>query len=112
MSNRLTYVPLEVADQFDDFIVKKYDRVLGCVRARTRDYSILSVIKLLYQIRITSLSFSDLYKKSNIRMKTSYLSYLHFCLDYGFITKKPQKPNLMMYAITEKGNTMLGFFKK
>jgi len=42
MRARLTYVPIEVADQFDDFIIQRGEQVLDAVKARTRDYSTLS----------------------------------------------------------------------
>ena len=111
MKARLTYVPIEVADQFDDFIIQRDEQVLGAVKARTRDYSTLSLIKLLYQIRNNSMTFSDLYTKSKIRMKKSFLNYLRLCLDYDFITKKPSGANVL-YSITENGTTMLDLFMK
>ncbi len=111
MKARLTYVPLDVAEQFDDFIIQRDEQVLGAVKARTRDYSTLSLIKLLYQIRTNSMTFSDLYAKSKIRMKKSFLNYLHLCLDYDFITKKPVGANVL-YSITENGTTMLNLFMK
>ena len=111
MKARLTYVPLDVAEQFDDFIIQRDEQVLGAVKARTRDYSTLSLIKLLYQIRTNSMTFSDLYAKSKIRMKKSFLNYLHLCLDYDFITKKPSGANVL-YSITENGTTMLDLFMK
>ena len=75
MKTRLTYVPIEVADQFDDFIIQRNEQVLDAVKARTRDYSTLSLLKLLYQLRGSSLTFSELYNKSKIRMKKSFLNY-------------------------------------
>ena len=111
MKARLTYVPLDVAEQFDDFIIQRDEQVLGAVKARTRDYSTLSLIKLLYQIRTNSMTFSDLYAKSKIRMKKSFLNYLHLCLDYDFITKKPVGANVL-YSITENGTTRLNLFMK
>ena len=111
MKARLTYVPLDVAEQFADFIIQRDEQVLGAVKARTRDYSTLSLIKLLYQIRTNSMTFSDLYAKSKIRMKKSFLNYLHLCLDYDFITKKPVGANVL-YSITENGTTMLNLFMK
>ena len=48
---RLTYLPLEVAEQFEDFIIKKDEQVLDAIRAKTKDYSTLSLLKLLYQLR-------------------------------------------------------------
>ena len=111
MRARLTYVPLDVAEQFDDFIIQREEQVLDAVRARTRDYSTLSLIKLLYQLRNNSMTFSDLYDKSKIRMKRSFLNYLHLCLNYEFITKKSVGPNVI-YSITENGTTMLDLFTK
>ena len=67
MRARLTYVPLEVADQFEDFIIERDEQVLDAVRARTRDYSTLTLLKLLYQLRGNPMTFSDLYSKSKIR---------------------------------------------
>jgi len=111
MRARLTYVPIDVADQFNDFIIQRHEQVLDAVKARTRDYSTLSLLKLLYQLRSNSMTFSDLYSKSKIRMKRSFLNYLHLCLNYQFITKKPIGPNVI-YSITENGTTMLELFMK
>ncbi|HEY7367774.1 MAG TPA: hypothetical protein VH562_04870 [Nitrosopumilaceae archaeon] len=109
MRARLTYIPLEVADQFGDFIIRRDEQVLDAVRARARDFSTLSLLKLLYQVRSGPMTFSDLYSKSKIRMKRSFLNYLHLCVDYNFIEKKSVGPN-MIYSITDKGITMLNLF--
>jgi len=106
---RLTYVPLEVADQFGDFIIKRDEQILDAVKARTRDYSTLSLLKLLYQLRGNPMTFSDLYSKSKIRMKKSFLNYLHLCVDYNFVKKEPMGSNVI-YSITDKGRTMLSLF--
>ena len=111
MRARLTYVPLDVAEQFDDFIIQRDEQVLDAIKARTRDYSTLSLLKLLYQIRNNSMTFSELYAKSKIRMKKSFLNYLDLCLNYQFITKKPIGSNVI-YSITENGSTMLELFMK
>ena len=47
MRTRLTYIPVEVADQFNDFIIKRDEQVLDTVKARTKDFSTLSLLKLL-----------------------------------------------------------------
>ena len=111
MRARLTYVPLEVAEQFEDFIIKRDEQILDAVKARTRDYSTLSLLKLLYQLRGNPMTFSDLYSKSKIRMKKSFLNYLHLCVDYNFIKKEPIGSN-MIYSITDKGRVMLNLFMK
>jgi predicted transcriptional regulator len=109
MRTRLTYVPVEVADQFDDFIIQRGEQVLNTVKARTKDFSTLSLLKLLYQVKTKKMSFSELYSKSNIRMKKSFLNYLHLCINYNFLEKNAVGPN-MIYSITEKGQTMLELF--
>ena len=109
MKTRLTYVPVDVADQFEDFIIHREEQVLDAVKARTRDFSTLSLLKLLYQVRYNPMTFSDLYLKSKIRMKRSFLNYLHLCVDYNFVSKKAVGPNVI-YSITDKGMTMLDLF--
>ena len=109
MQSRLTYVPLEVADQFEDFIIERDVQVLDAVKARTRDYSTLSLLKLLYQLKGNPMTFSNLYAKSKIRMKKSFLNYLHLCVNYNFIKKEPIGPNVI-YTITDKGRIMLNLF--
>ncbi|GIS96260.1 MAG: hypothetical protein CM1200mP23_0660 [Nitrososphaerota archaeon] len=109
MRARLTYIPIEVAEQFDDFIIQRDEQILNTVKARTKDFSTLSLLKLLYQVKTKEMSFSELYSKSNIRMKKSFLNYLHLCMNYNFIEKQAVGPN-MIYSITEKGETMLELF--
>ena len=109
MKARLTYIPIEVAEQFDDFIIQRDEQILNTVKARTKDFSTLSLLKLLYQVKTREMSFSELYSKSNIRMKKSFLNYLHLCMNYNFIEKQAVGPN-MIYSITEKGETMLELF--
>jgi hypothetical protein len=109
MKARLTYIPIEVADQFEDFIIKRDEQILDAVKARTRDYSTLSLLKLLYQLRCSPMTFSDLYSKSKIRMKKSFLNYLHLCVDYNFVKKEAVGSNVV-YSITEKGQIMLNLF--
>lgn len=105
----MTYMPVEVADQFSEFIIKRDEQVLDAVKTRTRDFSTISILKLLYQLRCEPITFSDLYVKSNIRMKRSFLNYLHLCMTYNFIRKEPIGSN-MVYFITDKGRTMLNLF--
>ena len=111
MKARLTYIPIEVADQFNDFIIHRDEQVLDAVKARTKDFSTLSLLKLLYQIRTSSMTFSELYSKSNIRMKRSFLNYLDLCITYDFVRKKPVRQNVI-YSITEKGIIMLNLFTR
>ncbi len=109
MKARLTYVPIEVAEQFDDFIIYRDEEVLDAVKARTRDFSTLSLLKLLYQVKSNPMTFSDLYTKSKIRMKRSFLNYIDLCLKYNFLKKEAVGPNVI-YSITDNGAIMLNLF--
>jgi len=109
MRARLTYVALEVADKFEGFIIQRDEQVLDAVRAKTKDFSTLSLLKLLYQLNANPMTFSDLYLKSKIRMKKSFLNYLHFCVEYRFIEKQRVGSNVI-YSITDKGKIMLDLF--
>ena len=60
MRARLTYIPIEVAEQFDDFIIQRDEQILNTVKARTKDFSTLSLLKLLYQVKTKEMSFSEL----------------------------------------------------
>ena len=109
MRARLTYVPLEVAERFEGFIIQRDEQVLDAVRAKTKEFSTLSLLKLLYQLNSNPMTFSDLYSKSKIRMKRSFLNYLHFCVEYKFIEKERVGSNVI-YSITDKGRIMLELF--
>ena len=55
------------------------------------------------------MTFTNLYSKSKIRMKRSFLNYLHLCVNYNFIEKEAVGPNVI-YTITDKGRVMLNLF--
>ncbi len=40
MRARLTYVPLEVAERFEGFIIQRDEQVLDAVRAKTKDLNL------------------------------------------------------------------------
>jgi len=76
-------------------------------------------LKLLYQLKGNPMTFSHLYSKSKIRMKKSFLNYLHLCVNYNFIEKETVGPNVIytitdkpnvIYTITDKGRIMLNLF--
>ena len=109
MKARLTYIPLEVADQLGSFIIQRDAQVMDAVKARAKDFSTLTLIKLLYQVSCRPMTFTDLYMSSKIRMKRSFLNYLHLCIDYNFLNREPFGDSVY-YSITERGRVMLGLF--
>jgi hypothetical protein len=106
---RLTYIPLEIAERVDDFIILRDEQILDAVKTRTHDFNTLSLLKLLYQLSCEPMTFTDLYTSSKIRMKRSFLNYLHLCVEYNFVTKRSVGQNVI-YSITERGSTMLNLF--
>lgn len=109
MRARLTYIPVDIADHFEDFIITRDEQILDAVKARTRDFSTLSLLKLLYQLRYGPMTFSNLYTNSKIRMKRSFLNYLHLCIEYNFVSKETIEPNVI-YTLTDRGRRMLDLF--
>lgn len=62
------------------------------------------------------LTFTQLFINSNIKFKTSFLKYAHYCKDKQFITSKPgiskdanrgQGRAVVWYSITDKGRAFL-----
>ncbi len=106
---RMTYVPVEIASRLDDFIISRSGEALDAVMARTHDYNTLSVLKLLYVLHGSPATFSELYAGSKIRMKKSFMRYLRFCINYGFVEKSGTYLDTV-YTITARGSVMLGLF--
>ena len=92
-------MPAEVAEEYGNFIIAKDEEVLGAVRAKTREFDTLSLLKLLYQLRSQSMTFSMLYSQSRIRMKRSFLNYLRLCVACGFVSREPKGVSVN-YTIT------------
>jgi len=51
MRARLTYVPLEVAERFEGFIIQRDEQVLDAVRAKTKDFSTFSLLETIVSIK-------------------------------------------------------------
>ena len=51
MRARLTYVPLEVAERFGGFIIKRDEQVLDAVRAKTKDFSTSLPAEIIISIK-------------------------------------------------------------
>lgn len=109
----MTYIPSDFLTMFKDFVISSDDDYIRTdeVRARVRDYSLLSIIKILYTLRGGELSFSNLYQRSRIRMKRSYLNYIDLCISYSMITKQMVGSN-MMYKLSDKGRLLLDLFMR
>ena len=71
MKNRLTYISKSTIEKYPQFLIKDEEDVFldgSVIKARLRDYSILSVLKTLDALQKTGqMNFSDLYVASKIR---------------------------------------------
>lgn len=118
MKNRFTYIKKDLLEKFPDFIISRdNDEMYDFVRVRVKDFSILTLLKILYPLTThESLTFSELYSISGIRMKATYLRYLNLSKSYAFVTRKElrrtprRKPYSVEYRITERGRIFLALF--
>ncbi|MDA7940719.1 MAG: hypothetical protein MPI95_05050 [Nitrosopumilus sp.] len=107
---RNTYVPAGVAEHFAHFMLEADPGCEGVVRAKSRGYTLLTLLKLLYAARQGPVGFSDLYAASGIRMKKSFLRYVHLCLECGLVAKSGKAhPS---YVVTERGAALMGLLHK
>ncbi len=109
MSTKPTYLPLEAADDLERFIVRRESVVGNAIKARTRNYNTLSILKLLYQLRGGSMTRAELYISSAFRLRSAFQNYLDFCLDCSFVRCEDGRKGAC-YAITEKGLSLLEIF--
>lgn len=109
MSLRLTYVPTDLVDLVPSFIASRAEEVSGSVRVHTHNCSVLSLVKTLHALRSGPLSYTDFFRRSEIRFKRSFHGYLSICMDYGFVTKT-RSGGPGAYAITDRGMAALDLF--
>lgn len=69
--------------------------------------SIIVLIKLLYPLLHEPKTFSELYRKSDICWKRSYLNYVNFAKQLNMINKSDN-----LYQITETGRIFLNIFRQ
>ena len=108
MTGRLMYIPKEIASNFGHAETLG-EGDLNTVKGRISDFSTVSILKILSQLRAGPKTFGNLYTHSGIRFKRSYIKYLHLCIKYGFLDREEQSPRVY-YSITSKGRTMLSLF--
>ena len=114
MKKRLTYVPNEIIEAIPEIVIKPFlDTGSDVSKLKTRQFDILSLLKLLNVAKYGPVRFSSFYKNSQIRMKKSFLNYLHFAVSHNFLVKGRWQ-NLqtypMEYHITDNGKNLLKLF--
>lgn len=106
---RPTYIRTEILESYPWIKGKKIDNILDyTVIKSTSDYTILSIIKILFPTK-QEINYTNLYLHSEIRMKRSFLYNLRFCLDHKLVTKRAESVQ-RFYKITDKGFDFLRLF--
>jgi len=101
----------DIMQAFPYFIKESQEISITSSRIRIRQFSVITIIKLLSALNHYDMSMSELYRMSNIIMKRSYLNYLKMCVNFGFMEKQ-NRGQYSYYHITEKGKTLLDLFRK
>ena len=110
MCAKLSYLPLETAENFDRFIVHREFVIGNSVKAKIRNYNTLSILKLLSQLRGgVPKTHAKLFVASMFRFRGSFQDYLDLCIDYGFI-KMSRIRKKTFYEITDKGLMLIQIF--
>ena len=110
MKKRLTYVPNEIIEAMPDMAIKSFkvnNTNSDVSKLKTHQFDILSLLKLLnVPKKYGYVGFTTLYLNSQIRMKKSFLNYLHFAVNHNFLTKN----GFREYGLTGNGKNLLKLF--
>ncbi len=113
MNNQyLTYFPKDFLEKFSWIKIRCTESTKLYDRGSTKsDFKIITIMKLLNVLcEEEKVCFTKLYFRSQIRMKVSFMNYLHFVLDRNFVVKNKVigGPGYVVeYSITEKGKMFL-----
>ena len=108
MKKRLTYVPNEIIEAIPEIIIKPFlDNNSDVSKLKARQFDILSLLKLLnVPKKYGYVGFTTLYLNSQIRMKKSFLNYLHFAVNHNFLSKN----SFREYGLIGNGKNLLKLF--
>ena len=104
MRTRLAYIKTDLLNKIPFVMQEMGQRRLDSTMIRQRQIDIANMIKVIYAAR-TPGSFGIIYSESKIRMKKSFILYLHFCERFDFIRQYNNS-----YTITPKGYRLLELF--
>jgi len=107
---RPSYIKTEILESYPWIKGEKVGNTLDYTKIKsTSDYTILSIIKILFPISKQEINYTNLYRHSGIRLKKSFLYNLRFCLDHKLVTKRAESVQ-RFYKITDKGFDFLRLF--
>ena len=76
-----------------------------------KDFSMISIIKMLSCLQAGDRPFHDFYLASGFGMKRSFINYSNMCRHFGLIEKEAVGKMYVYYRITEKGKLLLDLFR-
>ena len=100
----------DLVDQYPYFISEIKQKKLNHSRIKTKDFSLISIIKILECLYDGEKSFSNFYLLSGIGMKRSFLNYINLCSYFNLIEKE-RLGVYMYYRLKEKGKILLDLFR-
>jgi hypothetical protein len=109
---RHSMVDPDFMDQFPYFLLKMHkQKPNGIMETSLKEFKLTTLLKLIFPLRNSErLTWSDLFHKSNIIMKRSFLNYVGLCKEFDLITSIPEGPRVFYY-LTPKGNAFYSIFQ-
>ena len=104
---RQKYIKNDFIKRFPYLILdsKKGDSKYSIVK--TLNVSLVNILKILHVLRDRNVArYTDLLDESEIKMKATFLMYMHFCVDCNLIIKQND-----VYKITKKGLHLYDSFR-
>ena len=109
-----TYIQEDLLDAFPLFIEERLEKTTNHIRVIVKDFSVITIIKLLNVTRNEDVRFSKLHMLCGIRSKAQFLKYLHLCMDLKFIQRRKEGErdnDPTFYRTTFEGRILLDLFK-
>jgi hypothetical protein len=112
---RPTYIPHQIVKDFPFFIIKTVGSEQGLEKVHERDFSIISVLKLMDCMVKEEVQYSKLFYLSGFRHKKSFDNYMNFCKHFKLIEGRKHEEvhqQMIFYKATAKGRNFIDLFKE
>lgn len=106
-----TRIRNETLEQFPYFINKILSNTSSHTRIIVKNFSTLTIIKMLHCLENNERNASEFYLKSGVGMKRVFLRYVNLCLEFRLIQKERCGAKNVIYSVTERGKIFLDLFK-
>lgn len=110
LGRNIAVINTDVLEAFPYFVKDSKKSTNELSKARLKEFNVITIMKLLSAVRYCEMTFSELYRSSNICMKRSYLNYLDMCKHFGLLDQKKVGTHCT-YHTSEKGEALLELFR-